>query len=113
MLEKDFVRNSSFFETVVDAFYVNDAFFVVTEYASGYNLDELAKNGQLGLYSLSERLEIFRNVLRGIYVLNDNLIIFRDLSFSNVILCPNHTTVSKKLLFRTKSFSSKLLALIN
>ncbi|WP_446197555.1 protein kinase domain-containing protein, partial [Lactobacillus delbrueckii] len=91
LLEKDFVRNSSFFETVVDSFYVNDAFFVVTEYASGYNLDELAKNGQLGLYSLSERLEIFRNVLIGIYVLNDNLIIFRDLSFSNVILCPNHT----------------------
>lgn len=91
LLEKDFVRNSNFFETVVDAFYVSDAFFVVTEYISGHNLDELAKSGQLGSYSLSERLEIFRNVLKGIYILNENTVIFRDLSFSNVILCPNHT----------------------
>lgn len=90
LLRASFIQSSNFFEEVIDTFYVNNSLFLVTKFILGIDLDQLAKNGKLSSYPLSKRINIFKKVFNAIYILNQNQVFFRDLSFSNVILCPNN-----------------------
>lgn len=86
LLQKKEIKTNSFFETVLDIFYMDNSVFLVTKFYDGYTLDQLTVAKVLDTYSLDTKIKIFTKITTALSTLHKNNIIFQDLSFDNVMI---------------------------
>jgi serine/threonine protein kinase len=74
------------FEKVQDSFYIDDYFFLITNYIEGKTLDYLATHGLIDSFSYDDKMLLLKKITNAVLKMHKENIVFRDLSFGNVII---------------------------
>lgn len=89
----DRIGKNDNFEKIVDYYYLNNGFILITLKIQGDSFHQLAINGTLRKWNYKRKISVFFKVYKLIKYLHSINILYRDLSFSNVIFFDDKVSI--------------------